>query len=148
MKNLGTVIQTYSAHKGCQSKSRPIVDSLNMITGYGIEKDKFAGKNEDRAVMLIGQKAYTMAEEFGISLEEGNLGENILVDFDPHQHSVGDIFIIGDVELEVTECCTICKSLCNYDPKLPKLLAKDRGLYCKIIKDGQVSKNHQVSLKG
>lgn len=148
MKTLGNILQIYSANKESKSKQRPIVSALNMIKGHGIKNDKFALKNEDRAVMLIGKKAYDIASLNNISLEEGNLGENILVDFDPHLFVVGDIFSINEVLLEVTQCCTICKSLCNYDARLPKLLSYDRGLYCKILSDGIITKNHKVYLKG
>jgi len=148
MNLLGTVVETFSAHKGYVGKQRPIVNQLEMIYGYGIEHDKFAGKNENRSVMIIGQKAYHIAKEHGIILPSGSLGENILLDFDPHMLSIGTVFSIGDVEFEITQSCTICKHLSVFDERLPQLLAEDRGLYCKILNNGIVVKDTEVKLKG
>ena len=44
MKNLGTVIKTFSATKESSGLPRPLVSNLNLIEDYGIENDKFAGK--------------------------------------------------------------------------------------------------------
>lgn len=146
--NLGHVVEVFSANKGYKGKQRPVVEQLEMIYGYGIEHDKFAGKNENRSVMIIGQNAYDIAKENGIVLPKGSLGENILLDFNPHLLKIGTVFIIGDVEFEITQSCTICKHLAVFDERLPQLLAKDRGLYCKILNNGNVVKNTKVNLKG
>ncbi len=148
MKKIGRVIQTFSAPKGFKAKVRPIVAKLDMLEGHGIKNDKFAGKNEDRAVMIIGQKAYDIANNNGMDVSFGSLGENILLDFDPHTLAIGTILEVNGAELEVTQSCTICKSLCKFGDTLPELLANDRGIYCKVIKSGMIVQGDEITLKG
>ncbi len=142
---LGSVLETFSAPVGVKGK-RPVVESLNMIEGFGIEGDKFAGGNLDKSVMVVGKKAYDMADEHNISLSGGELGENILLDFDPHEFANGTVFQIGQAQIKIVEPCTLCKHLAIYDPKLPKLILNHRGQYCSIVKSGIVKKGDRVYL--
>lgn len=141
MKNLGTVIKTFSATKESSGLPRPLVSSLNLIENHGIENDKFAGKKLEQTVMIVGLKSYEIARENGIDLEYGSLGENVLLDFDPHDFIVGKQFLIGDSKIEITQVCTVCNHLNIFDKNLPDLLRSHRGLYCKIIKSGIIQKD-------
>jgi MOSC domain-containing protein YiiM len=78
---------------------------------------------------------YEIAKENNIDLVYGSLGENILLDFDPHEFKVGDIFYINNCAIQITESCTV-------------LLKNNRGLYCKIISDGEITEQMQVKIKG
>lgn len=144
MKTLGKVVDTFSAPKGFKGSIRPKVDELQMIKEHGIKDDKFAGKDVTRTVMIVGMKAYDIAKENSIDIGFGSLGENILMDFDPHTLNVGDIIQIEDVKLELTEECSICSHLGVHDKRLPKLVAKHRGVYCKILEDGIVKKGQEI----
>lgn len=147
MINIGKVIQTFSADKNSSGLPRPIVSSLNLIVDYGIENDKFALKDLDQTVMMVGLKSYDIAKQEGINLVHGALGENILVDFDPHEYKIGDVFYIGDSAIEITQICTVCNHLSVFDKKLPKLLKSHRGLYCKILNSGIITKEKEVLFK-
>ena len=96
MKELGKVLKTFSATKESSGLPRPIVPMLNLIEDYGIQNDKFAGKKLDQTVMIVGVKSYEIAKENNIELTFGCLGENILLDFDPHSFQVGKELFIGD----------------------------------------------------
>jgi MOSC domain-containing protein YiiM len=148
IKILGKVLKTFSATKESNGLPRPLVNSLSLIEGYGIENDKFAGKKLEQTVMIVGLKSYEIALENGIKLEYGSLGENILLDFDPHDLSVKQELIIGDAIIEITQICTVCNHLSVFDEKLPNLLKNHRGLYCKILKNGIISKDIKVKIKG
>jgi len=147
MKLIGSVIGTFSASKESKSMPRPKVESLNLIFDYGIENDKFAQKDLDKTVMILGNNSYTLSKENGIDLEYGSLGENIIFNFDPHSYAVNTIFVIGECEIKITEKCTICNHLAIFDKKLPKVVKDCRGLYCKIIKSGKIEKNLPIYLK-
>lgn len=148
MNKLGSIVDTFSATKESKSSMpRPKVQSLNLIEGHGIENDKFAGKDVDRTVMIVGINSYDLSYENGIELEFGSLGENILFNFDPHQFNIGDILVMGDCEIEITEKCTICNHLAVFGKELPKLVKDCRGLYCKILKSGLIQKELDVYLK-
>lgn len=143
---IGKVIDTFSAKKGQSGLPRPQVENLQLILGYGIKEDKFAGDDENRAVMVVGKYSYDITKENDISLEYGSLGENILFDFNPHDYHIGTIFEIGETQLEITENCTICNHLAIFDDELPMLIQDCRGMYCKILKEGIVEKNMVVNV--
>ncbi len=48
--------------KGESGLPRPKVDFLNLINGYGIEFDKFAGEDEEKSVMIVGSYTYNLAK--------------------------------------------------------------------------------------
>ena len=148
MKNIGKVLEIFSATKGSSGLPRPKVKELNLIENFGIENDKFAGKKLEQTVMIVGLKSYEMAREQNINLEFGSLGENILLDFDPHNLEVGTNLIIGETIIEITQVCTVCNHLSVFDKNLPQLLKAHRGLYCKIIKSGFIFKDMEVKIKG
>ncbi|AXX89167.1 MOSC domain-containing protein [Arcobacter suis] len=147
-KILGKVLNTFSATKESSGSPRPVVFQLNLIKDYGIENDKFAGKKLEQTVMIVGIQSYEIAKDNGINLEFGSLGENILLDFDPHILEVGTKLIIEDSIIEITQICTVCNHLAVFNENLPLLLKGHRGLYCKIIKSGIVSKDMIVKIKG
>ena len=141
MIELGKVLKTFSATNESSGLPRPIVSKLNLIVDYGIENDKFAGKKLDQTVMIVGLKSYEIAKQNNIDLEIGCLGENILLDFDPHDFEVGKQFFIEETILEITQICTVCSHLSLFDNNLPTLLKGHRGLYCRIIKSGIIKEN-------
>ena len=144
MKILGEVLEVFSATKESSGLPRPKVESLNLIKDYGIEFDKFAEKNLDQTVMIVGLKSYELAKSFNIDLELGSLGENILLDFDPHDFEVGQYFKIDEAIIQITQICTVCNHLSVFNKDLPKFLKGHRGVYCKIIESGKILKNMKV----
>ena len=144
MKILGEVLEVFSATKESSGLPRPKVESLNLIKDYGIEFDKFAEKNLDQTVMIVGLKSYELAKSFNIDLELGSLGENILLDFDPHDFEVGKYFKIDEAIIQITQICTVCNHLSVFNKDLPKILKGHSGVYCKIIESGKILKNMKV----
>ncbi len=147
MRKLGNIEEIFSSNKENTSKIRPIVKELIMIKDHGIKNDKFAQKNTNKEVMLISKEAYLIAKKHSINLKIGALGENILLDFNPQELKEGSILIIDEVELLLTQDCTICKHLSVYNEELPRLLAYNRGIYCKILNNGRIEKNANVFIK-
>lgn len=145
----GQVLGTFSAPKGVSGMPRPRVERLKMIEGYGIEGDKHAGGIEHKTVMIVGDRPYRMArEELKVAMEEGSLGENILLDFDPHEFAPGTIFRIGEAKIQIVESCTLCKHLAVFHEKLPRLIRDHRGLYCRILADGEIRNGDAVIWEG
>ena len=99
-------------------------------------------------VLISGCKNPFEAKDKGIDLEFGCLGENILLDFDPHTLKVGTNLIIGDAIIQITQVCTVCNHLAVFDESLPLLLKGHRGLYCRIVDNGIVSKDMIVKIEG
>ena len=140
------VIDIFSAPKGVSGGTRPKVQKLVLIKDYGIENDKFALKDLEKTVMIVGINSYEIAKENQINLNFGSLGENILLDFDPHLLEIGTILEIGNAKIEITQKCTICNHLAEFGDCLPALLKNRRGLYCKVVKSGEIVENSEVKI--
>ena len=110
----------------------------------GVLDDKFYEKNINRSVLIVSKDSYNLAQQNDIDINYGQLGENILIDYKLYHLDVGTQIKIGDVLLEISQECTLCKSLSNVNNKLPKLLKEDRGVFAKVIIGGIVQKGDAV----
>jgi MOSC domain-containing protein YiiM len=119
-----------------------------LIDEGGVVGDKFHGRKPDRSILLTGTIAYETARKEGIALEEGDLGENILVEFDTRELNPGDRLRCGDVLLEVSRLCTICNHLAVYDPRLPRLVKETRGVYLQVLHGGMLRVGERISVEG
>lgn len=117
---------------------KPQVEALDLVAGFGALGDRHAGKDPDRAVLVAGIAAYEKAKGAGIPLPFGALGENLLLDLDPHELPPGARLRVGEALLELSYVCTVCQSLSQFDLKLPKLLYGGRGLYARVLEGGRV----------
>lgn len=110
----------------------------------GIRNDKHYDKEQNRSVLITSTYAYDLARSHDIEIHHGELGENILTDFDLHDINPGERLKIGDVILEIAQNCTLCNHLSKIDKKLPKLLRHDRGIFAKVIQGGELRQNDEV----
>ena len=125
--------------------SKKSVDRMLLDT-KGVLDDKFYAKDIDRSVLISSLESYTLAHNQNIALKYGELGENILIDYNPYQLQSGTKIQIGEAVLEISQNCTLCKSLTKIDSKLPKLLKDDRGIFAKVIKAGEIKKRDKIYL--
>jgi len=117
-----------------------------QLEAEGIVGDKYFGRNLQRSILITSISSYTMAEEAGIGIGHGALGENIVVDVGLYHLTPGARLRIGDVTLEITQNCTLCGSLAQVHSKLPKLLRNDRGIFARVIVPGRIRKDDDVEL--
>lgn len=140
----GSVLGLFISIKGQENR----VDKEEVkLEQEGVVGDKFFAKGADRSVLIASKSSYDMALKEGVEVPFGSLGENILIDINPYGLSQGDEIEIGEVVLQITNNCTICNSLAKVDPILPELLANDRGIFAKTIKDGYIRKGDTVNIK-
>lgn len=139
----GNVVNLFISKNGDEPREPKEILALELD---GVCEDKFKGKDIERSVLLVSQKSYEMAKEKGISMDNGELGENILVDFDPYSFESGTRLQIGDVVLEISKKSTLCNSLSKINNKLPKLLKDKRGMFSKVISGGQIKKGNSITL--
>ena len=142
-QTVGKVLELFISKKG--SSSRVVREKL-YLDSPGVVDDKFYNKDINRSVLISSLKSYNMAQEQNIVIEYGTLGENILIDYNPYNLPEGTQIKIGEVTLEVSQRCTLCKSLTKVDNKLPKILKDDRGIFTKVIKSGFIHQNDKVTL--
>ena len=112
----------------------------------GVLEDKYYNKNIDRSVLITSNESYKLASNHGIDAPYSALGENILIDYNPYHLRPGTRLVIGDLELEISQNCTLCKSLAKVDARLPKLLKDDRGVFAKVISSGTIRKDDNIYL--
>jgi len=115
-----------------------------FLDNDGVLNDKFYGKDINRSVLISTIESYQIAQHKDIMLEHGALGENILIDYNPYNLQSGTKIQIGSVILEISQNCTLCKSLTKLDNRLPKLLKDDRGIFAKVIKSGEIRYRDKV----
>ncbi|MEA2050231.1 MAG: MOSC domain-containing protein [Campylobacterota bacterium] len=116
------------------------------LDSKGVIGDKFYGQDPDRLVLLSSKSSYILSLNNNIDIKFGDLGENILIDYNPYSLEIGEQIKIGDVVFEISQACTLCKSLSKIDNKLPKLLKNDRGVFLKVIRSGTTKENELVYL--
>jgi MOSC domain-containing protein YiiM len=117
-----------------------------MFNVKGILKDKHYDKNIDRSVLIASLDSYNLVGDQGIDVTYGALGENLLMDYNPYNLETGTRLKIGNVVLEISQHCTLCKSLTKVNVKLPKLLKNDRGIFAKIIESGNIKEGDDIYL--
>lgn len=141
-ESLGTVLELFISIKGVGKERRDEI----LVDEQGILEDKFYAKEADRSILITSFDSYLLAKENNIDMEYGSLGENILVDINPYSLTEGDIISFGELELVITQNCTICNSLSKVDAKLPSVLKSDRGIFAKTLKSGKIRKGNTVKI--
>ena len=127
------------------STGRESVSALHLDR-KGVLEDKFYNKNRERSVLLASLESYTLAKSHGIDAPHSTLGENLLMDYNPYALHQGDTLHIGEVVLEISQHCTLCKSLSKIDSQLPKILKEHRGIFAKVIQAGVLKKGDTIYL--
>ena len=139
MTTVGSVSSLfYSSPEG-----RSNVSQLQFDT-KGIVNDKHYNKDRDRSVLIATLESYQLVKENGIDVPHGALGENLLIDYNPYHLPAGAKLKIGSVLLEISQHCTLCKSLSKVDSKLPKLLKNDRGIFARVIEEGTIRSGDNI----
>jgi MOSC domain-containing protein YiiM len=139
-----------SLHAGSERGfPRPQVEHIHLIAGFGLEGDRKAGKRENRAVLLLGRNSYDHLAALGLHLPYGGLGENIVLDGDPHTLEVGSLLAIGETLLEISLYCTPCKTLRErYGEDFPARLGKRRGMLARVLRGGPIKPGDGVLKPG
>ena len=142
-KFLGLAVNLFVSQKGIEkreSKERLILEL------DGVCEDKFRGKDIPRSVLIVSVKSYEIAKQNDMDIAEGDLGENILVDFDPYSFEAGVKLKMGDAIIEITKLSSLCSSLSKINNRLPKLLKDKRGIFAKVISSGSINQGDRISL--
>ena len=141
MTKVGTVLSLFYV----SGKEHLNVD-LFQLDEKGILNHKHYNKDMSRSVLITSIESYSLAKKNNITLSHGILGENILIDYNPYNLKEGDRLTVGEVVLEISQPCTLCKGLTQIDSRLPLLLKNDRGIFAKVIKSGFINKGDEIYL--
>lgn len=140
---VGSVLRLFTSKAG--TSTRFLEQKLDLDTN-GVVNDKFYAKSSERSVLIASTASYDLVSTYGIEMPFGYLGENILMDFNPYSLEVGSKLKIGNVILEISQHCTICNHLTTIDVKIPTLLKNDRGVFSKVIQNGEIYAGDDVYL--
>lgn len=144
MQVSGKVVKLFVSQLG---SSERLEQEQLLLDAKGIVSDKFYDKDMDRSILITAIDSYQLAEENGITMRYGLLGENILIDFNPYALAPGTQLQIGEtVLIEISQPCTICNHLSVVDKKLPKLLKEDRGIFAKTIHPGTIASGDPITI--
>ena len=139
MTKVGNVSSLYySTANGRTSTAELLLDTKGII------KDKHYNKNIERSVLIASLDSYELVKSHGIDAPYSALGENLLIDYNPYHLPTGSRLKIGNVILEISQHCTLCKSLTKVDGRLPKLLKDDRGIFAKVIESGCIKEGDDI----
>jgi len=141
MEILGNIIELFISKQKYDGR---INQSELSIDENGVFIDKYYGKDKVRSILIASTKSYEMVKQEDIEIDYGELGENILVDFDLSLLKIGMQLKIGEVVLEITQNCTICNHLSKIDERVPTLLQSDRGIFAKAILGGVIKKQDNI----
>jgi MOSC domain-containing protein YiiM len=107
----------------------------------------------DQAVYLYGAPDYAWwSEGLGWDLPPGTFGENLTISgFESAGYCIGDRFLVGTAVLEVTAPRIPCSTLNARmrDRMFVKrfMRAERPGLYCRVVREGEVRAGDEVELK-
>ena len=95
-----------------------------------------------RAVCVLENEILKKLQEEGHPISPGTTGENLLVS--GYNLTIGSIFSIGEVELEVVSAATPCKTIRdsftngNFNRLSHKKYPGDTRWYCKVLRTGNI----------
>ncbi len=140
---VGKVIKLFISQAG---NSNRLIQEKLYLDHAGVSTDKFYNKDTNRSVLISSHDSYNIALKHEISMEYGALGENILIDYNIYNLPIEKQIQVGEVILEITQNCTLCKSLTRVDNRLPKILKNDRGIFTKVVKSGYIYIGDKITI--
>jgi MOSC domain-containing protein YiiM len=143
MKLVGKVLSLCISKK--ETKLR-VKQQKIFLDENGVVDDKFYGKDIQRSILLASTYSYDLVKENNIDINENDLGENILMDYNPYSLPIGTKIQIGEAIVEISQEGTLCNGLSKVNKALPKLLKKDRGIFAKTIKEGNIALGDEIYL--
>ncbi|OHE06600.1 MAG: hypothetical protein A2513_01450 [Sulfurimonas sp. RIFOXYD12_FULL_33_39] len=120
------------------SDSKRVDKSVIAVDKDGVLGDKFYNKDSQRSILIASTDSYNLVSAYNIEMPFGYLGENILIDYNPYSLAIGTRVKIGNTVLEISQNCTICNHLSVIDKRIPSLLKNDRGIFAKVVEDGEI----------
>jgi len=135
-----------------ESINTTIYISKDGLKGDTICDTRYHG-GVDQAVYIYGTNDYNWWAEFlGQKISPGTFGDNLTIsDLESSSFSIGDQLFVGDVILEISAPRIPCSTLTTRmnDPAFAKKYknAERPGLYCRVLKEGNVTAGDPVTLK-
>lgn len=134
------------------------ISSANLVSGKGIENDRYFNetgtfseqlKGQPHAELTLIQKEAVDAfnDEFDLNLAYSDLRRNIVTTGVSLNELVGEVFSIGDVSLKGIKLCEPCTHLAETVNSLilPHMIGR-AGLRAQILTSGTINKGDSLSV--
>ncbi len=133
----GTIIAVCTSKRKGTPKAD--VGSSFLQEGFGLEGDAHGGDWHRQVSLISMEDIQTMANK-GLDVRPGSFAENFTTQgFDLGVLKVGDRLKIGEtVVLEVTQIGKECHTRCAIYHKVGECIMPEKGIFCRIIKGGDV----------
>ncbi len=124
-----------AATKGVQKHEVP---EIVLRAAFGIEGDAHAGAWHRQVSLLAGEAIDAMKAK-GLDLAPGAFGENIVTrGVDWSQARVGEVIIIGEVEMQITQIGKECHSRCAIYYAAGDCIMPRLGIFARVLKGGTI----------
>ena len=139
----GRILGLFAGGEGFVKEARPSLE----VDPLGARGDRHYGRSEERALLLVPDATYEALRAEGIDVPHGSLGENLVASGLPADDlRPGTLLRIGAMTLEVAGGCTVCASLAQVHPRLPKASYRRRGVYLKVGDEGRLHSGDEVRI--
>ena len=122
------------------------IPEAEVKVDWGIVGDAHGG-NWHRQISLL---SFEKIEDFrakGANVDFGAFGENLVVEgFDLRKLPVGTRFVIGEVELELTQIGKECHSHCAIYHAVGDCIMPREGVFTKVIKEGCIKVGDEITM--
>ena len=136
------------AIKAAKRKPMQLLETAIITRQYGVNRD-FRGKPGKRQVTVLDLVSWNEA----CNILEKNLGwetrrANLLIENLNFNETTGQLIVIGEAVLEITQETDPCARMDEAQPGLFNALAKNwrGGVCCQVIEDGEVKVGDEVKL--
>ena len=140
---MGKVLGIFISDGGVPKLS---VNSVH-VTNFGLVGDNQADKKHHgglmKAVCVLENELLLRLQSEGHPIQPGTTGENLLLE--GFNLTIGSLFRVGTVELEVVSAATPCKTISesftngNFNRISHKKHPGETRWYCKVIQTGKIS---------
>jgi len=139
-----------SAYKKDKFLSSVKVTKLGLDGDFQIDKRYHGG--EDKAIHICSSKFFDLYKElYGKEIDKYSFGSNLFIDtYDEKDICVGDIYTIGEVEVEVTQPRQPCWKIgVIFDKEVSRFISKysATGWYVRVLKEGTINIDDKMVLK-
>lgn len=109
-----------------------------LLNEKGVYNDAHSGDWHRQVSLLAQESVEKFSKQAGRKIDFGEFAENITTSgIFLHECSVSDRFIIGDVELELTQIGKKCHgNTCSIFKEVGNCVMPKEGIFCKVIRGG------------
>ncbi|TCK62470.1 MOSC domain-containing protein [Seleniivibrio woodruffii] len=123
------------------------VDSVKLVTDFGIANDAHAGKWH-RQVSLLATESIKKMKDMGLDVTSGDFAENITTEgIDLMSLIVGDTVNIGGVDITISQLGKICHHRCAIFYQAGDCVMPREGIFGVVRNDGDIKVGDEVTFK-